>query len=312
MDLKNEKIFITGGAGFLGKNLIKDLYEDNEITVYSRDESKHYFLKKKYPRVNFAIGDIRNYDLMKRKSTNHTIGIFAASLKQIDACDTNFEEASKVIIDGSFNSRRVAEENGFKSACFISTDKSRAATTIYGSMKYVAGESFISHSNGDINLSTAVYGNVMNSTGSIIPLIFEFIKENRKLTLYGKNMTRFLLTVESAISLIKESLDYNGVNVIPNAKSFSVLDLCEIYVDQFGLKFDIGEPRIGEKIHEIMASSEEIRRMEYIKERDIFLMCPGKEFNELNFKNDQYSSKDFMLSKEELFKFLKEKDFYRP
>ena len=172
--MKNEKIFITGGAGFLGKNLIKLLYSENEITIYSRDESKHYFLKKQFPSVNFIIGDIRNKDLLIRKSKNHTVGIFAASLKQIEACDENYEEESKIIIDGAFNSRLAAEENKFKSACFISSDKSRAATTIYGAMKYVAGEGFISGAS-NVKLTTAIYGNGTNSTGSVIPLIWNFI-----------------------------------------------------------------------------------------------------------------------------------------
>ena len=87
----NEKIFITGGAGFLGRNLIRRLSENNEITVYSRDESKHYYLKKEYPKVNFVVGDIRNRDLLVRKSRYHTIGIFAASLKQIEACNDNYQ-----------------------------------------------------------------------------------------------------------------------------------------------------------------------------------------------------------------------------
>ena len=94
--MKNEKIFITGGAGFLGKNLIDRLHKDNEITVYSRDEAKHYYLKKYYPNVNFVVGDIRNKDLLIRKSKGHTVGIFAASLKQIEACNDNYEEASKI------------------------------------------------------------------------------------------------------------------------------------------------------------------------------------------------------------------------
>ena len=66
--MKNEKIFITGGAGFLGRNLVDRLHKDNEITIYSRDEAKHYYMKKDYPNVNFSIGDIRNKDLLIRKS----------------------------------------------------------------------------------------------------------------------------------------------------------------------------------------------------------------------------------------------------
>jgi len=207
--MTNERIFITGGAGFLGKNLIRRLSEHNEITVYSRDESKHYYLKKEYPKVNFVVGDIRNRDLLTRKSKDHTIGIFAASLKQIEACNDNYEEASKIIIDGAINSRIAAEENNFESACFISSDKSRAATTIYGAMKYVAGECFIA-GKSECNLTTAVYGNVMNSTGSIIPLIWEYIKNNKTLSLYGQEMTRFLLDVEDAVDLILKSLKYEG------------------------------------------------------------------------------------------------------
>jgi UDP-N-acetylglucosamine 4,6-dehydratase len=309
--MKNEKIFITGGAGYLGQNLIKQFYDTNQITVYSRDEAKHYYIKKQFPKVNFVVGDIRNRDLLLRKSKNHTVGIFAASLKQIDACTENYEEASKIIIDGAFNSRICAEENNFKSACFISSDKSRAATTIYGAMKYVAGEGFISGPS-NCNLTTAIYGNVMNSTGSIIPLIWKYINQKTKLQLYSTEMTRFLLDIEDGIDLICKALTYSGCNVIMNAKSFKILDLFEIYKEKYNLEFEVSSPRTGEKIHEIMAASEEIRRMEYIEKDNIFLLHPNKNFNTVVFKNSEFSSKDYCISKEELFNFLNKRNFYQP
>jgi len=308
--MKNEKIFITGGAGFLGKNLIDRLHKDNEITVYSRDEAKHYYLKKYYPNVNFVVGDIRNKDLLIRKSKGHTVGIFAASLKQIEACNDNYEEASKIIIDGAFNSRLASEENQFKSACFISSDKSRAATTIYGAMKYVAGEGFIS-GQSNVKLTTAIYGNVMNSTGSVIPLIWDFIEKKKTLSLYGTEMTRFLLEVEDAIDLILKSTKYENCNLIPKTKSFKILDIFEIFKEEFGLDFVISKPRTGEKIHEIMASSEEIRRMEFLKDDNVYKLNPTKDINVLDFINNEYSSRDFCLSKEELYNYLKNKNFYK-
>lgn len=308
--MKNEKIFITGGAGFLGRNLIQNLHKENEITVYSRDESKHYYLKKDFPNVNFIVGDIRNKDLLIRKSKGHTIGIFAASLKQIEACDENPEEASRIIIDGAFNSRIASEENNFKSACFISSDKSRAATTIYGAMKYVAGEGFIS-GESNCKLTTVVYGNVTNSTGSIIPVIWDTIKSKRTLTLFDTNMTRFLLDVDDAIDLIFKSVKYEKCNLIPVAKSFKIKDLFDIFKSESGLEYSLGLPRTGEKIHEIMASSEEIRRMEFIESDNIFLLHPKTEINKLSFKDNEYSSKDNCLTIDELYEYLKNKNFYK-
>jgi UDP-N-acetylglucosamine 4,6-dehydratase len=307
--MKNKKIFITGGAGFLGKHLINRYYEDNEITIYSRDEAKHYFLKKQYPKIKCVVGDIRNYDLLKRSSKNHNIGIFAASLKQISSVDENYEEGVEVIIKGGINSRRVAEENNMESACFISSDKSRSATTLYGAMKYVAGESFIVNSeNSNTRLSTAIYGNVMNSTGSIIPLIEDSIKNDRELVLYSEKMTRFLIEIDEAIDLIEEGLKVNGFNLIPNLKSFSIKNLFEIYKEEFGLKYSVGVPRVSEKLHEMMISKEETNRTFFDKEKNIYFM---------HYKNiyetgvEEFTSDKVLLSKEELRQYLINKNFYK-
>jgi len=306
--INNKKIFITGGAGFLGKNIIKRYYDDNEITIFSRDEAKHYFLKKQYPNIKCIVGDIRNYDLLKRASKNQDIGIFAASLKQISAVDENYEEGVEVIIKGGINSRRVAEENNMESACFISSDKSRAATTLYGSMKYVAGESFIVNSEySNTKLSTAIYGNVMNSTGSIIPLILDSIKNDRVLTLYSENMTRFLIEIDEAINLIEEGLKVNGFNVIPNLKSFSVKDLFEIYKEMFGLKYIIGKPRVSEKLHEMMISKEETNRTFFDKNKNMYFMH-YKNIYDGDIK--EFTSDNVLMSKNELYDYLLNKNFY--
>jgi len=310
--LKNKKIFITGGSGFLGKHIIKTLYDTNEITIFSRDEAKHYYIKRTFPKVNCIVGDVRNYDLLKRAGNEYNIGIFAASLKQIDTCYYNYEEACEVIIKGAFNSRRIAIENKYESACFISSDKSRAATTLYGSMKYVAGESFISNNTTPCKLTTAIYGNVLNSTGSIIPLIWFYINNKISIPLYDIKMTRFILTITEAMNLIFKSLKYNNCNTIPNIKSFKIKDLFDIYKEKYGLLYHITEPRPNEKIHEIMASQEELRRMIYKKRDNIFLMYQNKTLNNNYFKSKEYSSSDLCITKEELYKILSDNNFFKP
>ena len=309
--MKNNRIFITGGAGFLGKHIVKRYYNDNEITIFSRDEAKHYYLKKQFPKINCIIGDVRNYDLLKRTSKNHNIGIFAASLKQIEAVDQNVEESLNVIVNGAINSRRISEENQFEASCFISSDKSRSATTLYGSMKFVAGESFIVNADKNtLRLSTAIYGNVLNSTGSIIPLIWNAIENKYSLKLYSTEMTRFMITVNQAINLIEEGLKVNGYNVIPNVKSFKISDLFEIYKELFGLQYTIDVPRISEKIHEIMISSEEQSRVKQID--DYYYMHYKNTFNEVTFQNNEYSSKDVCVTKEELYSLLKNFNYFKP
>ena len=315
--MKGKRIFITGGAGYLGSNMVARYYGDNDITIYSRDEAKHYYLQKNFPKIKCIIGDIRNYDLLKRASANHDIGIFAASLKQIGAVDQNVEESVRVLIDGALNSRRVAEENNYESACFISSDKSRAPTTLYGAMKFIAGESFIVDADTETatrpfpKLSSAIYGNVANSTGSIIPLMWKFIEAGKELTLYDTEMTRFMISIDEAIDLVEASLKHNGFNLIPKLKSFRIVDLFNIYCDLYGLKFRIGEPRTGEKIHEIMIAKEEIPRVTQTFDGKYYIMHYKNIYNTETFINDEFSSGDYVMTLQELNKYLERYNYFK-
>lgn len=313
MVLKGEKIFITGGAGYLGKHLVKRFYSENEITIFSRDESKHYYLKKEFPKIKCIIGDVRNFELLNKSIKGHTIAIFAASLKQIEAVDQNVEEALQVIIHGAINSRRATIENKLKSATFISSDKSRAPTTLYGAMKFVAGEAFILNAEQEsTKLSSVIYGNVLNSTGSIIPLIWESIAKNYELSLYGADMTRFMINADGAIDCIEYALNTTGYNIVPNLRSFKVKDLFEIYEKDFGLKWKTGNPRISEKIHEQMIAPQERERVYFDKDHNMYLMHYKTVYGTANLSEKGLSSEDTLVSKKELEDLLKKNNYFKP
>ena len=301
--IHNKRIFITGGAGFLGKALIKKLYPYNDITIYSRDEAKHYFLKKDFPKVKCIVGNILDKDRLIRSAKNQDIGIFTASLKQISACDENPIEAINTICIGAINSRIASEDNNFQSSCFISTDKACEATTIYGSCKHTAEQSFIVNES-NTNLSSCRYGNVTNSTGSIIPLIKRSIENKQPLTLYSDVMTRFMITESEAVDLVIYSLlNVSGHVVVPQLKSFLVKDLFDLYKEHHGLLYSVSKPRVGEKIHELMIGKEEIQRTKLHK--NYLLISPNIVY-EPPAVDKVYSSENTVVSKDNLFDYLKQ------
>ena len=302
--ISGKRILITGGAGFLGKKIIERYYSENDIVVYSRDEAKHYMLKKQYPKVNFAIGDIYDYESLNEASKGVDIGIFAASMKQIESCEENPLQAIRTIGLGAINSKKAAIENNFESAVFISSDKACSATTIYGACKYVAEQAFLDEKNHSLN--SCRYGNVMNSTGSIFPVIADAIKNDRNLTLFGESMTRFLIHTDEAIDLIEFALRDKGCGVyIPKLKSVKIKDIFEIYKENFGLRFEVGIPRPNEKIHELLFSSEESPRM---IDKGKYQIISKNQSN--NGAQECYSSDRFLMDKKEVYNTLEKHGFF--
>jgi UDP-glucose 4-epimerase len=121
-------------------------------------------------------------------------------------------------------------------------------------------------------------------------------------------MTRFLIEIEDAITLIEESLKVNGFNLIPNLKSFLIKDLFEIYKENFGLKYVIGEPRVSEKLHEMMISKEETPRTFFNEKKNLYFMHYKNIYNE---GVKEFTSNNVMISKDELYRYLMNKNFYK-
>jgi len=323
MILSNKRIFITGGAGYLGRAIIKKLYQDNQIVVYSRDEAKHYFLKKQFPNIICEIGDVYNYERMKQVAIeyNCNIGIFCASLKQIEACDDAAEEAGRTIYQGAINSKKLSKECFFLASCFVSSDKSCAPSTLYGQLKAAAETSFVYKENDKklsylTAFSSCRYGNVAGSTGSQLKLMWDAIRNNYTLKLFSEEMTRFFITVEDAVGLIQTSLHHKNEVIIPNLPSYLIKDSFELYAEEFGLKYELGQPRPNEKLHEVMISREELPRTNFVADINkpystYYTIGQSVKNNPPQFKDNEFSSRNVVVSKEEFRQFLIKNDWFR-
>jgi UDP-glucose 4-epimerase len=161
-----------------------------------------------------------------------------------------------------------------------------------------------------VPLVSCRYGNVTNSTGSIIPLIKNALENKYELNLYSEEMTRFMLSIEDAIDLILYSMqNFSQATIIPNIKSFKIKDLFDIYKEKFGLQYSITKPRVGEKIHEVMISEEEAFRT--TRHDNYFAISPTKTSeNPVNFINKEFSSRDYVMDKLALENLLSDNNFY--
>lgn len=310
--MTNKRILITGGAGFLGRALIQKLIADNEITVFSRDEAKHVQLKADFPKVRCVLGDIRNSELLNAAAAGHDVGLFAASMKHVGEVNLNPREATEIIVHGALNSRRAAIVNGFESAVFVSSDKSRHPITAYGALKFVAGDMFIWGSEAQgVRLSATVCGNIINSTGSVIPMMWSAIRAKRKMQLYSDKMSRFTISGDDAADLIIDAAAFTGVSVVPKLMAFSVKDLFDIFADKFGLKYEVCPPVYSmERDVELMISREDAART----------VDTGKYFT-IHHKtaspappelvNGEYASVDYLMTRDALDSMLALNNYYQ-
>ncbi len=312
----NKIILIIGGTGALGRTLIKRYYRDNEIIIFSRDEHKHYHLLKDYPNIKSVIGDVRDKDSVMNVIVTHKpqVIINAAALKHVPICEVNPFECVKTNILGHQNIIECASVyQDLETLIFVSTDKACKPINVYGMSKAISEQLYISYSKQQKDTKVVIvrYGNVLESTGSVIPF-FKNILEHRALNyipITHLDMTRFLLTLEQATDLIEWACEYHdshGKIAVPKVKSLRVTDIAETLINHYkptngwfeGIK-EIGI-RPGEKLHEEMVSNEEWMKTE---ELDEFFLIGHRNIND---DIHSYNSLDYLMDSSEAHDFLKE------
>ena len=333
MDLfKNKTVVVLGGTGFLGRALVKRILEEDpqSVRVFSRDEFKHHKVQELFnyhPKLRNLIGDIRDYSRLKKALRGADIVIHAAALKRIDILEFNVEESIKTNIVGTLNVVKACWENNVEKVIFISSDKACSPINTYGACKFV-GERIFTESNfnkGDKRTMffSVRYGNVLESTGSVIPFFESKIKNGEEIPLTDPRMTRFIISPDQAVDLVFNAIRYGtgGEVFVPILPSFKIIDLIEILKEKHNASNNIQiiGIRPGEKVHEAMVNEMEKERT--FKFKDMYVITSAiedyvedlgereyhKEENKVPKEEvEEYNSKGTLLNKEEIFKLFRE------
>jgi FlaA1/EpsC-like NDP-sugar epimerase len=320
MRIHNKKILLFGGSGSLGHKFIETYISTNKIINYSRDECKHWAMSLKFKSENlsFIIGDVRDVGRVETAILREKpdIIIVMAALKHIDRCEYAVEECFRTNYQGPQNVVNVVDRHtdvlkNLEAVLFVSTDKACEPTNAYGMSKALAETAVIEKSfyNKTIKFLNIRYGNVLNSSGSIIPILHEKGRDPdvKEFTLTHNEMTRFVMTLEQSVQLIEYALLYgeSGDTLIPKLISMNLIDMFEIFSEKYKKPVRITGLRPGEKLLESLIS--ETQSMRLLPGHDGYMHIKPPYKNILITENVRnYNSKLNPLTKDELYTYLAE------
>lgn len=264
------KIVITGGTGTLGQALARRLLETDaeRIVILSRDEIKQSVMASEFGHENklrFFLGDVRDRVRLEDAFYGCDAVIHAAALKRVDAVAYNPSEVRKTNIEGSANVVAAAIRAGVKRVIMVSSDKACYPTNIYGvtkaAMEHEAiATNAVSYPRG-IRISCVRYGNVLGSRGSVVHIWRQAVKEGKPIPLTDKQMTRFWLTIDDAVTLIMDAYYamLGGEIFVPGMRAMRMVDLAEALAPGWPI-VETGLRPGGEKLHETVVTQEESYR----------------------------------------------------
>jgi UDP-N-acetylglucosamine 4,6-dehydratase len=280
--LDGASVLITGGTGSLGKSLVEYLLKETKvrrIAIFSRDELKQQHLRIQFKddkRLRWFLGDVRDLDRLKRAFHGVDYVIHAAALKQVDTGEYNPMEFIKTNVLGSQNVIDASIDARVKRVVALSTDKASSPINLYGATKLTADKLFVAANNYSYTYGTTFcvvrYGNVMGSRGSVIPFFQEIAAKGKPLPITDFRMTRFWISIESAVKFVIDSLEMmtGGELYVPRIPSMKIIDLANAVAPDAKLE-EIGM-RPGEKLHEEMISADDSRRTIILENR--FVVTP--------------------------------------
>lgn len=285
---KGKTLLITGGTGSFGNAVLRRFLDTDigEIRIFSRDEKKQDDMRKLYanPKLKFFIGNTRNYESIRHAMRGVDFVFHAAALKQVPSCEFFPMEAVRTNVIGTENVLNAAIDCGVKKVICLSTDKAVYPINAMGMSKALMEKTAVAMGRDNRGTTVAVtrYGNVMCSRGSVIPLFIDQIKNGKPITITDPNMTRFMMSLDSAVDLVLFAFEHaqGGELFIQKAPAATIETLALAVSELFDAK---AEPQIigtrhGEKLYESLLTREEMVRA--IDLGDYYMVpCDDRDLN---------------------------------
>lgn len=286
--IDNKTILVSGGCGSIGAVLVKKLIEEfspKQVRVLDNNEAGLFNSMRKYAenkKIRFLLGDVRDKERITWAMKNVDTVFHAAALKHVALNEYSPFESVKTNVLGTQNMLESALTNDVETFINISTDKAANPTSTMGASKLLAERLTVGadyfKGKGETIFASVRFGNVLNSSGSVLPIWLDEIKKNQSLTVTDKNMVRYFMTTEQAVDLIFKAaaMAQGGEIFILKMPALKVIDLAEVILEKFGrqktaLKF-IGK-RPGEKLYEKIVTRTEAQQALELKDMYVLPMA---------------------------------------
>ena len=321
--LKNQVILVTGGAGSIGSEIVRQIanYDYRSLIIIDQAESALYDLQQELKQNGFhnfvpIVADIRDKKRMNMFFQEHkpTMVFHAAAYKHVPLMEYNYYEAIKINIAGTKTIVDLSLSHGVDKFVFVSTDKAVNPTNVMGATKRIA-EMYISCSQQEnkTKFITTRFGNVLGSNGSVIPLFRKQIEKGGPLTVTHKEITRFFMTIPEASQLVLEAavMGQGGeIFIFDMGKSVKIFDLAKNMIKLSGLRYPedidikITGLRPGEKLYEELLANGENTLPTYHKKiligkvKELDYAFVKSKIDELCVSNMFFDGKTMKLMKE--------------
>ncbi len=269
---EDKRILITGGTGSLGRALTKRLlkYDIESIRILSRNENSQIRMEQEYEdsRLRFFIGDVRDKERLMRAMEGVDIVFHAAALKHVPVIEYNPFEAIKTNVIGTQNVIDACHAHKVEIAVGVGTDKAVSPLNTYGATKllmerlFVSASSYVDIHKHPTKFIAVRYGNVLGSSGSVLPKFYEQIISKGKITVTDPHMTRFSILMDEALDFILNSAwkGKGSDTFVPKLRAYNIMDLKDALFEIVGkAKVEITKIRPGEKLNEVLINQDEMR-----------------------------------------------------
>ncbi len=275
-ELKGKTIMVTGGAGSIGSEIVRQItnYEYKTLVIIDMAESALYNLQQELKQNglhNFIpiVADIRDKNRMNTffQEYKPDIVFHAAAYKHVPLMEYNAYEAIRINVAGTKMLVDLSVAHKVEKFVFVSTDKAVNPTNVMGATKRIA-EIYIScmHQDQKTKFITTRFGNVLGSNGSVIPLFRKQIEKGGPLTVTHKDITRYFMTIPEASQLVLEAaaMGQGGeIFIFDMGESVKIYDLAKNMIRLSGLRYPedidikISGLRPGEKLYEELLATGE-------------------------------------------------------